>query len=314
MTSGREATLPCPFFLDGVTMLRFSSLSYKAQRRVLIVGFLIVPIGLLIAFSYLPVTMMLRDSLTEWDGRSLDREFVGLQNYMRIFTRPDYFSVFRVSLYYLAGSFVQIILALVLATIMSFEMRGRGFFKAAIFFPYLLNGVAIGFIFLYFFRPDGTLDMVLELFGLGRYTQLWLGNPAIANISLASTSVWRFMGFNFIIFLGTIQSIPNELYDAAAIDGANRFQQFRRIILPSIKTIIELNLILSINGAISVFEIPFIMTGGANQTRTFVIQTVDTAFKFNRFGLASAMAIVLLAIVVTVTMVQRMLIPREETI
>lgn len=295
-------------------MPRFSSLSYKAQRRVLIVGFLIIPIGLLLAFSYLPVTMMIRDSLTEWDGRSLEREFVGLQNYLRIFTRPDYFSVFRVSLYYLAGSFVQIILALVLATIMSFEMRGRGFFKAAFFFPYLLNGVAIGFIFLYFFRPDGTLDTVLELFGLGRYTQLWLGNPSIANISLASTSVWRFMGFNFIIFLGTIQSIPNELYDAAAIDGASRFQQFRRIILPSIKTIIELNLILSINGAISVFEIPFIMTGGANQTRTFVIQTVDMAFKFNRFGLASAMAIVLLAIVVTVTMVQRMLIPREETI
>ena len=113
------------------------------------------------------------------------------------------------------------------------------------------------------------------------------------------------MGNNFIIFLGAISSIPGELYEAAEIDGANRWHQFRYIIFPSIKLIISLNLILAISGAISAFEIPYIMTGGLNGSETFVIQTIDTAFKYGKIGLASAMAVVLMLIVVIVTIIQR---------
>ncbi len=166
-------------------------------------------------------------------------------------------------------------------------------------------------MFLFFFRPEGTLDSFLGLIGLGEYTQMWLNNPSIINISLASTSVWRHMGFNFIIFLGAISSISKDVYEAAEIDGANRFQQFRFIILPNIKMIIQLNLILAVSGAISVFEIPYIMTGGANGSRTFVIQTIDLAFKHGRFGLASAMGIILLIIVVLVAVLQRSRLKKE---
>lgn len=219
--------------------------------------------------------------------------------------------MFKVSLYYFFASFVQLGLALYFATILTFKVRFQNFFKGVLFFPYLLNGVAIGFMFLIFFRPGGTLDTVLNFLGLGKYTQYWLGNPDIINISLASTSVWRYMGFNFIIFLGAISSVPQEIYEAADIDGANRWHQFRYIILPSIKPIILLNLILSVSGSISVFEIPYIMTGGANGSKTFVIQTVDIAFKYGKIGLASAMAVVLLIIVIIVTLIQRMAV-REE--
>lgn len=233
--------------------------------------------------------------------------FVGLDNYKTIFTNPDYFSVFKVSLYYFFASFVQLGLALYFATMLSFKVIGKNVFKGLLFFPYLINGVAIGFIFLYFFRPDGTLDAFLHFIGLGEYVQLWLGNQQIINISLASTSVWRYMGFNFIIFLGAIQSISNDIYEAADIDGANSWHKFKYIIAPSIRRIIELNVILAISGAISVFEIPYIMTGGSNGSTTFVIQTVDTAFKFSKFGLASAMAVVLLLIVVIMSLIQRKL-------
>lgn len=175
-----------------------------------------------------------------------------------------------------------------------------------------MNGVAIGFIFLFFFKPDGTLDTLLQAMGLGSYVKLWLGNPEIINISLAGTSIWRYMGFNFIVFLGAISSISSDLYEASDIDGANRWHQFRSIILPSIKRILQLNLILAISGAISAFDIPYIMTGGSNGSETFVIQTLDVAFKYSKVGLASAMAVVLLLIVIAVTLLQRLLIRGEE--
>ena len=275
--------------------------------------YLLAPLGLLIVFTYVPVANMIWYSFTDWDGLDKTKGFVGLDNYVEIFTRPEMFQVFFVSLYYLAGSVVQMALALYFATLLSFKTRLRNFFKGVIFFPYLINGVAIGFVFLYLFQPDGTLDALLAAVGLGTdEPRHWLGDPDLANWSLAATSVWRYMGLNFVLFLGAIQSIPSELYEAAELDGANRWHQFRYIIAPGIKRVISLSFILSISGALSVFEVPFIMTGGANGTATFVIQTVQMAFEFRRVGFASAMAVVLLAIVLIVTWVQRRLVPDEE--
>ena len=134
----------------------------------------------------------------------------------------------------------------------------------------------------------------------------------MVNYSLAGTSVWRYLGLNFVLFLGAIQSIPAQLYEAAEIDGANRWHQFRYIILPGIRPIVGLSFILAIAGSLSVFEIPYIMTGGANGSETFVIQTVSMAFKFNKVGLASAMAVVLLLIILLVTWVQRRIVPDEK--
>lgn len=289
-------------------MPSFSNLSYKAQRILIIFGFSLIPVVLLLTFAYLPVVNMIKYSFTDWNGLSKEMNFIGLDNYKTIFTNPDYFSVFKVSLYYFAATFIQMGLALYFATILSFNVRAKNLFKGILFFPSLLNGVAIGFIFLFFFRPDGTLDTLLNLLGLEALQQKWLLNPNIINVSLAGASVWRYMGFNFIIFLGAISSIQKDVYEAADIDGANRWHQFLHIILPSIKRILQLNLILAISGAIGVFDIPYIMTGGSNGSGTFVIQTVDVAFKYSKLGLASAMAVVLLVIVILVTLLQRLLI------
>ncbi|MGG4211806.1 MULTISPECIES: carbohydrate ABC transporter permease [Paenibacillus] len=293
-------------------MLKFSNLSYSKQRLAIIVAFSFIPLALLITFAYLPVINMFKYSFSDWNGYSKRLEYVGFENYIKIFTDPEYFSVFKVSLYYFVATFVQMGLALYFASILSFQTWFKNFFKGVLFFPSLMNGVAIGFIFLFFFKPDGTLDTLLQAVGLGSYVKLWLGNPEIINISLAGTSIWRYMGFNFIVFLGAISSISSDLYEAADIDGANRWHQFRSIILPSIKRILQLNLILAISGAVSAFDIPYIMTGGSNGSETFVIQTLDVAFKYSKVGLASAMAVILLLIVIAVTLLQRLLIRGEE--
>lgn len=254
---------------------------------------------------------MIQYSLTDWDGFSPSSKFVGLQNYKTIFTNPTYFSVFRTSLYYFIATFFQLGIALFFATLLSFKVKFANFWKGVLFFPYLLNGVAIGFIFLYFYKQNGTLDTLLSFIGLKGQIHLWLGDRSINNISLAFTSIWRYTGFNFLIFLGAIQSINPEIYEAAEMDGATRWNQFKYIIIPGIKQIVFLNIILGVSGSLSVFDIPYIMTSGSNGTNTFVIQTIDTAFKYNKLGLASAMAIVLLAIVIVVTVVQR-LFTREK--
>ncbi|MBY3622650.1 sugar ABC transporter permease [Acinetobacter sp. CUI P1] len=293
-------------------MFKFSNLSYKNQRIAIICLFSLVPIVLLLTFAYYPVISMFRYSFTSWNGLSKNMEYVGLENYKTIFTKPEYFSVFKVSLYYFFTTFIQMALALYFATILSFSVRMKNLFKGILFFPTLLNGVAIGFIFLFFFKPDGTLDTILNLLGLSGLQQKWLLNPNLINFSLAGASLWRYMGMNFLIFLGAISSIGSDIYEAAEIDGANRWHQFMHIILPSIKRILQLNLILAVSGAIGVFEIPYVMTGGSNGSSTFVIQTVDVAFKYSKVGLASAMAVVLLGIVILVTILQRVLIKEEK--
>jgi multiple sugar transport system permease protein len=273
--------------------------------------FLLAPLALLIVFTYAPIANMVAYSFTDWDGVSPELHYTGAENYAELLTRSDLFEVFWVSGYYLAASVIQIVAALYFATILSFNVRFRNFFKGVLFFPYLINGVAIGFVFLYFFQHGGTLDSVLGLFGV-QTDRAWLGTPESANTSLAAVSVWRYLGLNFVLFLGAIQSIPGELYEAAELDGANRWHQFRHIIAPGIKPVLSLTVILSISGSLSVFEIPYIMTGGATGTETFVIQTVKLAFQFNKTGLASAAAVVLLLIVLAVTWVQRRLVPDDK--
>jgi multiple sugar transport system permease protein len=289
--------------------LSSTSFTYKRQKILISILFLFVPLALLIVFTYVPALNMFIYGFFKWDGFGSLDEFVGLQNYIDIFTKPEYFSVFAVSLYYFVGAIIQLAIALYFATILSFNIRFKNLFKGVLFFPYLINGVAIGFMFLYFFQPDGMLDAAVRMLGVNaEQMPLWLGERRIINISLAAVSVWRYMGFNFVMFLGAIQSIPSEIYEASELDGANRWQQFWYIILPSIKPITALSMILAVRGALSVFEIPYIMTSGVNGSATFVLQTVNMAFTFGKVGLASAMAVVLLVLILVVSWVQNLLL------
>ena len=268
--------------------------------------------GLLAMLTYLPLFNMVWYSTTSWDGFDPEKKYVGFQNYVAIAKDPEIFRTFLVSLYYFGGALIQIAIALFLATILSYGFRASNFFKAVLVFPFLLNTVAVSLVFLYLFQGGGGLDQALEFLGLGNFVTLWLGNPDVTNFSLAGVSVWRYMGLNLVLFIGAIQSINPELFEAAQLDRANRWHQFRYIILPGIRRITALSLILAISGSISVFEIPYIMLRGSNGSSTFVIQTVQTAFVQSRFGLASALAVVLLAIVLLVTYIQRRIFKDNE--
>ncbi len=278
----------------------------KTQKWIIVITFLIVPMFLLITFTYLPFVDMVKYSFMKWDGFSTKKTWIGFDNYIEVFTRPEYLKVMKNSIYYFVGSLIQIALALFFATVLNSKIKGGNFFKGVIFFPSLINGVAVGMVFLYFYKGGGTLDTILTALGADpEQLPLWLGNAAIINFSLVFVSLWRYMGQNMVMFNGAIQSVSGELLEAASLDGANTWQQFMYIILPNIKTVVSLNLILAVKGAISVFEIPYIMTGGNNGSSTFVIQTLNTAFGSRKIGLASAMGVVLLIFIMIVTFIQK---------
>lgn len=280
--------------------------SRDGQKVVVMVTFMIVPLLLLFVFTYLPFGEMF--SFSFFDMKYVgERKFVGLKNYAKVFSRSDCFGALKLSLYYMAGSMVQLALALYLATILSFKVKGGNIFKGFMFFPFLINGIAVGFIFKFFYTRGFVFDTVLQWCGFQLDNlPYWLKDQSINNISLVGTSVWRYFGQNMVLFIGAIMSVDSELYEAAMLDGANKFQQFIYIILPSIKTIVMLNVILSITGSLSAFEPPYVITSGANGTGTYFVVMNEIAHTQQKVGLASAMAIVLLMIIFAATILQKL--------
>ena len=289
---------------DMVKKFNFSSLPYKKQKIVISIVFLFIPVLLLTVLTYIPAISMAGYSFTDWDGISKTKNFIGLKNYQTMFSDIKYWQPLFVSVYYLIATFVQIALAVIVAYLVSFGCKASGIFKGVYFFPSLINSVAISFVFIFFFRPGSTLDTVLNMFGLSGLTKLWLQDTGTNNICLAFVSVWRYIGYNIVMFSAAMASISSDILEASRVDGANKFQQLRHIILPGISTILGLQLFLSLTGALSAFETPYIMTGGGNGTMTFIIQTVQFAFQNHRVGLASAMAMVLLLLCIIVTSIQ----------
>ena len=279
----------------------------RVQKWFVIVAFAIVPMLLMMVFTYVPFGKMIEYSLYDRSYTKV-RAFVGLKNYVRIFTKKDYFDAMFLSVYYMGGALLQLALALYFATMLSFRTRGGNFFKGTIFFPYLINGIAIGFIFKFFYTRGYVLDTVLQALGIPLESlPYWLRDQRINNISLVATSVWRYRGQNMVMFIGAIMSVDPTLYEAAQIDGANRWKQFLYIILPSIKTIVMLNVILSITGSLSAFEPPYvIMGGGASGTATYFIKMHQAAHIDQKVGMACAMAVVLMIIIIIATILQKL--------
>ncbi|MBQ2935368.1 MAG: sugar ABC transporter permease [Lachnospiraceae bacterium] len=280
--------------------------SRDGQKVFVMVAFMIVPLLLLFTFTYLPFAEMVGFSFYNMKYIGA-RKFVGLRNYARVFSRDDCFGALKLSLYYMGGSIVQLALSLYLATILSFKVKGGNIFKGFMFFPYLINGIAMGFMFKFFYTRGFVFDTVLQWCGFElENLPYWLKDQRINNVSLVATSVWRYFGQNMVLFIGAIMSVDSELYEAAMLDGANRFQQFKYIILPSIKTIIMLNVILSITGSLSAFEPSYVISSGANGTATYFVVMHEIAHTQQKVGLASAMAVVLLCIIFVATILQKL--------
>lgn len=282
----------------------------ERQKRLLIVVFLTIPLIMLFVFSYIPIIFNVFLGFTDWDGVTKIK-ITGLRNYRRIFSDPQYLLLFRNCLWYLLVAIPQLLLSFVLAILVNGKFRGLSIFKGILIFPYMLNGIIVAAIFITFFNSNGTLNTLLRSLGLDGLSRNWLQDLKIVNPAIASISIWRYYGMAFIMFFGSLQAIPSELYESAAIDGCGKLQEIRHISIPFIRKVLFINILLSISGSIQVFEIPYIMLGGSNNTSVPVIQ-IQQSMGDGRIGFAAAMSIVVFFVVLISVGLQRLFVKEED--
>lgn len=281
------------------------------KRNIFIFVSLVVPVLLLLMFVVYPALKLVGMSATSWDGLSAEKTFIGFGNYIKMLGDKDLWKSLSNNAVYFFVHLAFIPVELALAVMLSSKMRGAKFFKSMTFLPYVINGVAISYAFAYFFSPvNGGFNAVLTVLGMENLIQNWLSDSAIVNYVLTSVSLWRFSGYHVILFIAALTSVPEDILEASTIDGANAWQKFRFIQVPSIQLVIDFILFDNVRGALQAFDIPFVMTNGGPgyASSTFTLYTINTAFTYNNFGLASAMAVAIMLLIVGIYLIQNVFV------
>ncbi len=285
--------------------------SLERKKRQFIGVSLIIPVLLLVGFVLFPAFDLLRMSFTNWDGYSASSQFMGLSNYISMFQNKDLWLSLRNNAIYFVVHLCMIVVELGFAVLLTGKLRAAKFYKTMVFMPYIINGVAIAYAFSYFFSPiNGAFNAILTSAHLESLIRSWLSDEKVVNFVLSFVSVWRFSGYHVILFMAALQSIPQDLMEAARVDGANSWHLFRYIQIPSIMLMVDFVLFDNIRGALQVFDIPFVMTSGGPgyASSTFTLYTIKTAFSFSNFGLASTMAVAIMVMIVVIYVIQNKLI------
>jgi len=283
-----------------------------AQRRTvqkyLWVGFFLLPslAGLLI-FLITPMLASLALTFYEWDPLIPTRfTFVGMDNYLTLIKDTNFWSALGHTLYFIVGYIpLVLITGLSVALLMNQKLIGRTFFRGAFFIPVISAWVAVALMWSWIFNPKyGIINYLLGLIGI--VGPNWLYDPNWAMPAIILTSVWKDTGFIMVLFLSSLQNIPQEYYEAAALDGADGWAKFRYITLPLLSPTVFFTLIISLINSFQVFDQVWIMTEGgpAGSTSVLVEQIINNSFRYGRMGYAATLSWVLFLIVFVVTVFQ----------
>ena len=232
-----------------------------------------------------------------------ERQFIGLDNYTQLFSDPAFGSSVGITITFVLGVVpAQTVLALVVAATLHGATRGKAAFRTAFFVPYMTSTVAITTIFMQLFVKSGPITSILALFGFPNTT--WYADPSLALAFLVIIYVYMFVGLYIVIFVGGIETVPAELYEAASMDGAGVFRRFWTVTLPGIRPFAVFVLVAGVIQAVQVFDQAYVISGGtvlgspAGATSTIVIFIYQQAFRLSNIGYASAATVLLLVIVI----------------
>lgn len=256
-------------------------------------------IGLVI-FRLGPTAVAIYASFTRWNVRT-PPDFLGLGNYAELISSDIFWLVFRNTLFFTL-LFVPgvMVLSLLLAVVVNQNLRGIAFFRALYFMPYITAMVAVAMVWRWIFATRfGVLNYFLVTFMHISDPPAWLADKYWALPALAIVAIWKQMGFQMLIFLAGLQGVPRNLYEAASIDGAGPWRQFRNITLPLLAPITFFVFIITVIDAFKTFEVTYTMTGGGpnNASTTLAYYIYQNAFTFGRMGFASAIAMFLMLFV-----------------
>jgi multiple sugar transport system permease protein len=282
------------------------------QSQAIAAYWLIAPaLSVIFVFFFLPVMAALALSLTDFDiyalGEFGNLRFVGLDNYARLFQDPLFWVALKNTSYFvLVGGPLSVGVSLGAALLLSNRAaRFKGFFRAAFFLPVVTTLVAVAVVWRYLYHPRyGLLDYVLGLVGVDPVD--WLGDPNWAMPAIILMAIWKNFGFNMVIFIAGLENIPDTLYAAAKIDGANAWQQFRYVTLPMLAPTFLLVALITMIGYFQLFAEPYVMTRGGplNSTLSIVLFMYEQGFRWWNMGYAAAVAFVLFAIMLGATLLQ----------
>ena len=271
--------------------------------------FIAPALTLIAVFFFLPVVGALLLSFTDFDiyalGNLDNLRFVGLANYGRLLQDPLFWTALRNTLYFvLVGGPLSVGVSLLAALLLNSRLlRWQGFFRTALFLPVVTTLVAVAVVWRYLYQPRyGLLNYGLSRLGLAPID--WLGDPVWAMPAIILLAVWKNFGFNMIIFIAGLQSIPTPLYEAARIDGASAWQQFRYLTLPMLAPTFLFVTVITMIGYFQLFAEPYVMTQGgpSNRTLSVVLLMYQEGFRWWNMGYAAAVAFVLFAIILVATL------------
>jgi multiple sugar transport system permease protein len=292
------------------TLLKWLGPTPLTRRKALWGMALVAPnvLGLMFFFG-IPVLMAFFTSFQEWNALR-PPQFIGIDNFTRLADDPAFRQAFLNTLKLLALIVpAEVVLALAVAAMLNQPLRGRGLYRAIFFLPVVTSTVAASIVWSSVFQPRyGVLSRLLEPFGLGETR--WLVEPGLVLIPIAVVAIWQRLGFDMVLFLAGLQTIPLELYEAARIDGANRWQRFLHVTLPLLSPTTFLVIVLAVINGFQIFDQVYVMTlrivpggvGGSATTLSYYLYR--RAFTFSEYGYASAIALVLFLMILVVTLFQ----------
>ena len=276
---------------------------------------LVVPaFAFLLAFHFLPSLSGFYYALTDWDGLT-DARFVGFDNFRELWRDSTTRSALENTLLLAAAFFVAVnVIGLALAVGLHRTLKSRNVLRAVFFAPVVVSPLAVAFVWQYIFQSDGALNRTLDAIGLDGWQHPWLGDPSTALWAILVTLVWQFSGFAMVIYLAGLQSIPDELYEASALDGAGTWLEFRRLTLPLLAPAVTINATLTLVFGLRLFDQVLALTGGGpgGATETLATQVYKQAFVFGRFGYSTALALVLTLLIAALSIVQLLVLRRRE--
>ncbi|RCX32529.1 MULTISPECIES: carbohydrate ABC transporter permease [Bacillus amyloliquefaciens group] len=280
------------------------------SRKRFIPYLFLAPALIFLLFVYIPIIENVFFSLFEWSSFQPEKTFIGLKNYIDLFHNPVFFTALRNNVLYAVISLIcQVGGGLILAAVLEDRLvrKWSPFFRTVFFLPVVISMTVIALLFDFIYNPEiGLLNQLLEAVGLDELTRAWLGDENTAMLSVIFVSQWQSVGYIAMLYIVSIQSIPAELYESVQLDGAGKIQQFFHITVPQTKEMSFVAVVMTLTGAFTVFNEPYILTGGGPGNASEVLSTFlyKSAFTKDMMGYASAIATVVLLLTLALSLIQ----------
>ncbi|EOT40346.1 carbohydrate ABC transporter permease [Enterococcus columbae] len=267
--------------------------------------FLIVPIALQLIFFYVPMVRGFFYSLTDWTGLTSDYHFIGFKNFQAIGSDPYFMKSVGFTVAFTIALIVgEVVLGIAIARLLNRKVKGVGFFRTAYFFPAVLSTVTLGLIFKQLFNYG--LPQLGEKLGIDFLTQNLIANEKTVFWGVLFVALWQGVAMPVVIFLAGLQSIPEDILEAAEIDGASPWQKFLSIEIPYLLPSLSMVFIMALKSGLTAFDLMYALTGGGpnDKTTTLGLLVYNYAFQNNQYGYANAIAVVLFAVIAVISIIQ----------